>query len=91
MKLLQDLDLVGKTVLLRLNLNVPIHDGKIMDDFRIKAVLPTIQYVKERAKKTLVAAHLGRPKGRDAAFSLKPIGEFKSFWGRLNCFSRLYR
>lgn len=76
MKLLQDLDLAGKTVLLRLNLNVPIQDGKIMDDFRIKAVLPTIQYVKERAKKTLIAAHLGRPKGRDAAFSLKPIGEY---------------
>ncbi|MBI4121727.1 MAG: phosphoglycerate kinase [Parcubacteria group bacterium] len=76
MNLLQDLDLSGKTVLLRLNLNVPLADGKIVDDFRIKAVLPTIEYVKARAKKTIIAAHLGRPDGRDPKFSLKPVADY---------------
>jgi phosphoglycerate kinase len=81
MKFLQDLDLSGKVVLLRLNLNVPIRDGIIQDDFRVKSVLSTIQYVKERAKKTVITAHLGRPQGRDVSLSLKPVAEYlkKSF------------
>lgn len=75
MKRLEDLNISGQTVLLRLNLNVPLKDGKIVDDFRLRVVLPTIDYVKERARKTVICAHLGRPEGRDMAFSLQPVAD----------------
>lgn len=73
MKSLEQLDLKNKKVLLRLNLNVPIKDGEIIDDFRIQTVLPTIEYCKDHAKQTIIIAHLGRPLGRDEQFSLKPV------------------
>lgn len=76
MRFLPDIDINGKTVLLRLNLNVPVKDGKILDDFRIKAVLPTIRYVQERAAKTVISAHFGRPAGRDPKFSLAPVASY---------------
>lgn len=76
MNFLPDIDINGKTVLVRLNLNVPVKDGKIVDDFRLQAVLPTIKYVSERAAKTVVCGHLGRPKGRDQAFSLAPVAGY---------------
>lgn len=77
MKYIDTLDLTGKTVLLRLNLNVPIENGKIKDDFRIKAVLPTIEYCRDHARKTVILAHLGRPGGkRDKKYSLKPVADY---------------
>ena len=71
----QDLDLQGKRVFLRLDLNVPIKDQKITDDTRITAALPTIRYILERTNRLVICSHLGRPDGdRDPAFSLEPIG-----------------
>ena len=60
---LEDLDLSGKKVFLRLDLNVPIKGGKIGDDTRIVAALPTIKYIMEHASRLAIASHLGRPKG----------------------------
>lgn len=76
MQFLPEIDINGKTVLLRLNLNVPLAEGRIVDDFRLQAVLPTIRYVSERAAKTVLCGHLGRPKGRDQHFSLAPIASY---------------
>lgn len=71
---LEDLDFNGKTVFCRLDLNVPIKDGKITDESRLIAALPTIKYLLERANKVCFASHLGRPKGQVvAALSLEPI------------------
>lgn len=72
---LEDLDLTGKKVFLRLDLNVPIKGGKIGDDTRIQAALPTIKYIMERASRLAICSHLGRPKGEaDPALSLEPVG-----------------
>ncbi len=72
---LKDLDLVGKKVFLRLDLNVPIKNGKITDETRIKEALPTIQYILERTNKIVIASHLGRPDGDvDLKYSLEPVG-----------------
>lgn len=73
---LEDLDLAGKKVFLRLDLNVPIKAGKIVDDTRIKAAIPTVEYILERAERLAICTHLGRPKGEpDPAFSLEPVAE----------------
>lgn len=74
MKTIKEIDIKNKRVLLRLNLNVPIEKGVIQDHFRIKAVIPTIEEVAKHAKKTIIIAHLGRPKGRkDCTLTLQPI------------------
>lgn len=68
--------LKGKCVFLRLDLNVPITDGKITDLTRIKASLPTIQFALEKGAKLVVASHLGRPKSAaDKKYSMAPVGE----------------
>ena len=68
-------DLAGKTVLVRSDLNVPLDDGRITDDGRIRASLPLLQDLVGRGAKVVVAAHLGRPKGApDPAFTLAPVG-----------------
>ena len=73
---LEDLDLANKSVLIRLDLNVPIKDGVIGDETRILAALPTLRYVLERTKKVALMSHLGRPKGEpDLKYSLQPVGE----------------
>ncbi len=70
-----DLDLHGQRVFIRVDFNVPIKDAKVRDDLRIRASLPTIQYASERGAVTILASHLGRPKGGpDPAFSLAPVG-----------------
>lgn len=73
---LSTVDLEGKRVFLRCDLNVPIKDGVIKDDGRIKASLPTIQLLLNKGASIVVAAHLGRPKdGPTAEFSLSPVSK----------------
>jgi 3-phosphoglycerate kinase len=75
-KTIRDLDLHGKTVLLRADYNVPLKDGKITDDYRIKQSLPTVQYLLEQGVKLIICSHLGRPDGKpDPAFSLFPVAK----------------
>jgi phosphoglycerate kinase len=70
-----DLDVAGKTVLVRADLNVPLDGGAVADDFRIVAVLPTIGDLRSRGAKVVVASHLGRPRGVDPALSMLPVAE----------------
>jgi 3-phosphoglycerate kinase len=77
---LRDLDVRGKRVLVRVDFNVPTEmRGKkvrITDDTRIRASLPTINYLREHGAKTILMAHFGRPKGkRVPKYSLRPIGD----------------
>ena len=73
---LSDLDLNGKAVFLRVDFNVPIADGKVTESHRIDCALPTIRFILERARKVIVASHLGRPEGKVVAkYSLAPVRE----------------
>ena len=75
-KTVKDIDLKGKRVLMRVDFNVPMQDGKVTDDKRIKASLPTIQYVLDQGASLILMSHLGRPKGGpDPEFSLKAAAE----------------
>ena len=65
----------GKTVLVRSDLNVPLDNGEVADDFRIGASLPTIQALLARGAKVVVCSHLGRPKGVDEALRLDPVAD----------------
>jgi phosphoglycerate kinase len=73
---LSDLDLNGKAVFLRVDFNVPIADAKVTEPHRIDSALPTIRLILERARKVIIASHLGRPDGRVVAkYSLAPVRE----------------
>jgi phosphoglycerate kinase len=73
---LEDLDVDGKRVLVRVDFNVPLdEDRNITDDARIRAALPTLRELREKGARLLLAAHLGRPKDREPEFSLKPVAE----------------
>jgi phosphoglycerate kinase len=81
MRTLNEFKLEGKKVLLRCDFNIPLKDGKILDDFRIRATIPTIKYLIEKGAKVILMSHLGRPseiknkKLRIKNFSLKPVAE----------------
>ncbi|MGX5736564.1 phosphoglycerate kinase [Bosea thiooxidans] len=70
---LDDADLAGKRVLLRVDLNVPMEDGKVSDTTRIDRVLPTIREIADKGGKVVLLAHFGRPKGRDEKNSLRQV------------------
>ena len=79
-KTLRDVDLKGKRVVMRVDFNVPIKEGVIKDDTRIKGTLPSIKYVLDNGGSLVLMSHLGRPaeKGYEADFSLKPVAEYLS-------------
>src|SRR4051794_13221167 len=79
MRTLDDLDVEGKRVLVRVDFNVPLsnsHPPRITDDARIRAALPTLRELREKgAARLVLLAHLGRPKAREPEFSLRPAAE----------------
>ena len=78
-KTLLDLALTGKRVLLRSEFNVPIKDGKVGDDTRIQAEMPTIRYILEQGAGLIIMTHLGRPKGKPVQeMSVRPVAEYLS-------------
>ena len=81
---LESLDVTGKTVLVRLDLNVPMHAGRVTDATRITRIVPTLQYLMERDAKVVILSHLGRPKGFDPGQSLAPLVDIisKELWDR---------
>ena len=75
-KTVRDIDVSGKKVLVRCDFNVPMQDGKITDDRRITAALPTIKYLIEHDAKVILMSHMGRPKGEPKPeFSLQPVAD----------------
>jgi phosphoglycerate kinase len=73
-KTVRDIEVQGKRVLVRVDFNVPMQDGQITDDRRIRESLPTIQYLLERGATVILMSHFGRPKGqRDLKYSLRPV------------------
>jgi 3-phosphoglycerate kinase len=73
---IRDIDLKGKTVFARLDWNVPVENGEVVDAFRLVSTKPTVDYLVEQGCRIVVASHLGRPDGRpDPAFSLRPVAQ----------------
>jgi phosphoglycerate kinase len=78
-KTVKDVDLKDKRVLMRVDFNVPMKDGKVTDDKRIRASLPTIKYILDQGAALILMSHLGRPKSAsDSEFSLRPVAEVLS-------------
>src|SRR5210317_1837720 len=75
-KNVKQLSLKGKRVFLRVEFNVPLKNGKVADDYRIRNALETINYIlKKNPKQLIIGTHLGRPKGKDKKLSLAPVAK----------------
>src|SRR4029078_826720 len=72
---LDQADVKGKRVLVRVDLNVPVENGKVSDATRIERAVPTIDDIAKRGGKVILLSHFGRPKGRDPKQSLKPVAD----------------
>ena len=73
---IRDLSLTNQRVFMRVDFNVPLEDGRVMEDTRIRETLPTIEYALRRGARVVLASHLGRPKGKpNPRMSLKPVAE----------------
>jgi phosphoglycerate kinase len=82
----RDADVAGKRVFVRVDFNVPIADGKVQDDSRIRAAIPTIATLVQSGAKVILASHLGRPSGKVSdSLRLRPVGQRLTELARSSC------